>query len=104
AADGARSMLREQTGIQSRGWAYQQHGLVATIRTENPHQKTAWQRFLPGGPLAFLPLHDGYLCSIVWSLPTEAAKQMKALDKSDFELQLAEAFEYRLGNVELVSE
>ncbi|MBN46036.1 MULTISPECIES: UbiH/UbiF/VisC/COQ6 family ubiquinone biosynthesis hydroxylase [unclassified Methylophaga] len=104
AADGARSMLREQTGIQSRGWAYQQHGLVATIRTEKSHQKTAWQRFLPGGPLAFLPLHDGHLCSIVWSLPTEAAKQMKALDKSDFELQLAEAFEYRLGNVELVSE
>jgi 2-octaprenylphenol hydroxylase len=104
AADGARSILREQAGIESRGWAYKQHGLVATIHTENPHQKTAWQRFLPGGPLAFLPLNDAHLCSIVWSLPTEQAEHFKALDKTSFELQLAETFEYRLGKVELVSE
>lgn len=104
AADGARSILREQAGIESRGWAYKQHGLVATIHTENPHQKTAWQRFLPGGPLAFLPLNDAHLCSIVWSLPTEQAEHFKAIDKTNFELQLAETFEYRLGKVELVSE
>lgn len=104
AADGAHSLLREQAGIQSRGWAYQQQGLVTTIRTEKPHQKTAWQRFLPGGPLAFLPLNDPHLCSIVWSLPTEWAEQMKALDEADFELQLAEAFEYCLGDVEIVSQ
>jgi 2-octaprenylphenol hydroxylase len=104
AADGANSILREQAGISSRGWTYQQHGLVATIRTEQSHQKTAWQRFLPGGPLAFLPLNDAHLCSIVWSLPTEQAEHLKTLDKNSFELRLAEAFEHRLGKVELVSE
>jgi len=104
AADGAHSVLREQAGIQSRGWAYQQQGLVATIHTELTHQKTAWQRFLPGGPLAFLPLNDSHLCSIVWSLPTEQAEHFKTVDKSSFELQLAEAFEFRLGELELVSE
>jgi len=104
AADGARSILREQAAIQSRGWAYQQHGLVATIHTENPHQQTAWQRFMPGGPLAFLPLNDAHLCSIVWSLPTEQAEHFKAIDKTSFELQLAEAFDYRLGKLELLSE
>lgn len=104
AADGAHSLLREQAGITSRGWAYQQHGLVATIRTEQPHQKTAWQRFLSGGPLAFLPLNDAHLCSIVWSLPTEQAEQLKTIDKNSFELRLAEAFNHQLGKVELVSE
>lgn len=104
AADGAHSRLREQAGISSRGWPYQQHGLVATVRTEHPHQKTAWQRFLPGGPLAFLPLNDAHLCSIVWSLPTEQAEHLKVLDKNRFELRLAEAFEHQLGKVELISE
>ncbi len=104
AADGANSVLREQAGISSRGWTYQQHGLVATIRTEQSHQKTAWQRFLPGGPLAFLPLNDAHLCSIVWSLPTEQAEHLKTLNKHSFEQTLAEAFEHRLGKVELVSD
>lgn len=104
AADGARSLLREQAGIASRGWSYQQHGLVATVRTEKPHNYTAWQRFLPGGPLAFLPLADNHLCSIVWSMPTEQAEQIKTIDKSRFESQLAEVFDYRLGKLELISE
>ena len=104
AADGARSLLREHATIQTRGWSYQQHGLVATVHTEKPHQQTAWQRFLPGGPLAFLPLNNAHLCSIVWSLPSEQAEQFKAIDKLSFEAQLAEAFEHRLGNVELISE
>lgn len=104
AADGARSILREQAGIQSRGWAYQQHGLVATIRTEKPHQHTAWQHFMPGGPLAFLPLNDPHLCSIVWSLPTDKAEQMKTIDKQQFESELTKAFDHRLGQVKLVSQ
>jgi 2-polyprenylphenol 6-hydroxylase len=71
-ADGAHSRVRElaQIGVQS--WQYEQRGLVATVETEFSHERTAWQRFLPGGPLAFLPLQDGR-SSIVWSTSVEQA-------------------------------
>ena len=44
---------------------------------------TAWQRFLPTGPLALLPLWGGY-GSIVWSLPPAEAARLKALSKDEF--------------------
>ena len=83
AADGRDSKLRAMAGIDVTGWPYNQDGLVATIRTENSHQFTAWQRFLDEGPLAFLPLRTGE-CSIVWTLKTETAKAYVQL--SDDEL------------------
>ena len=55
-ADGARSPVREMLGIESRRYDYQQSSLVALVKTAEPHRDTAWQRFLPGGPLAFLDL------------------------------------------------
>src|SRR6185437_17029048 len=55
-ADGAHSWLRESLKIETVRRNYHQSALVATVTTELPHQQTAWQRFLLGGPLAFLPL------------------------------------------------
>jgi 2-octaprenylphenol hydroxylase len=98
AADGARSPLRERLGIQVRAHDYRQSGLVALVKTEQGHQETAWQRFLPGGPLAFLPMSDGW-CSIVWTLPSAEADQMLALDSEAFHAALGEAFEFRLGRI-----
>ncbi|MDG4553048.1 MAG: UbiH/UbiF/VisC/COQ6 family ubiquinone biosynthesis hydroxylase [Candidatus Competibacter sp.] len=97
-ADGAQSRVRELAGIDAFGWSYDQKALVATVRTAEPHQETAWQRFLPTGPLAFLPLHDGR-CSIVWSTTPEQADRLLALDEHDFAQMLAEAFGRRLGEI-----
>ncbi|MEZ5578496.1 MAG: UbiH/UbiF/VisC/COQ6 family ubiquinone biosynthesis hydroxylase [Candidatus Competibacteraceae bacterium] len=97
-ADGAQSKVRELAEIDTRGWSYHQKALVANVRTAEPHQETAWQRFLPTGPLAFLPLHDGR-CSIVWSTTPEQADQLLALDEYDFAQMLTEAFERRLGEI-----
>ena len=58
-ADGAHSRVRQLAAIETAGHAYDQDALVAHIATSEPHQRTAWQRFLPGGPLALLPLGDG---------------------------------------------
>ncbi|MES9844436.1 MAG: FAD-dependent monooxygenase, partial [Candidatus Sedimenticola sp. 6PFRAG5] len=66
AAEGATSPVREMAGIASSGWAYDQHAIVATIWTEASSGEVARQRFMPTGPLAFLPIDDGR-CSIVWS-------------------------------------
>ena len=103
AADGAHSFTRELAGLDTRSISYEQKAIVARIRTEYPHENTAWQRFIQTGPLAFLPLQDGS-CSIVWSCDNDFAdKQMQCTDK-EFENSLQMAFESRLGKVNLVGD
>jgi 2-octaprenyl-3-methyl-6-methoxy-1,4-benzoquinol hydroxylase/2-octaprenylphenol hydroxylase len=97
-AEGAESSLRERLGIAFRGRDYGQRAVVAHVATERPHESTAWQRFRPGGPLAFLPLADGR-CSIVWSLPDAEAARVLALDDASFRAELGCAFDFRLGAI-----
>ncbi|MGB1327346.1 MAG: UbiH/UbiF/VisC/COQ6 family ubiquinone biosynthesis hydroxylase [Porticoccaceae bacterium] len=102
AADGANSAVREHFQFATKQWDYGQHAIVTTITTENPNQLTAWQRFMPTGPLAFLPLNnigDNYCCSIVWSQDTKEAKRLMALEDKDFCKELSRASEHCLGQV-----
>ena len=58
-ADGANSPVRSFAGIPSRGWDYNRHGVVATLQLDRPtsdEEKVAFQRFLPTGPVALLPV------------------------------------------------
>jgi 2-octaprenylphenol hydroxylase len=98
-ADGASSSLRELSGINTRGWDYQQSALVSTVKSTLPHQQIARQRFLATGPLAFLPLSDPHTSSIVWSTTPEEAIRLKALDNETFCHELTHAFELALGNI-----
>ena len=98
AADGAESPLRKSLGIDCDNRDYLQRAIVANVATTRPHEDTAWQRFLPGGPLAFLPLADGR-SSIVWSLPNEEAARVLALDDAAFRTELGAAFDFRLGEI-----
>ncbi len=104
AADGANSWVREQCKIPLIFWDYGHHAVVATIRTELPHGDTARQVFLKDGPLAFLPLYEDNLCSIVWSMPPEQAKSLQAGDTTSFERSLTASFDGRLGLCKLESE
>ncbi len=79
AADGTRSRLRQAAGIEVDEWHYNQHALIAPVRTEQPNPGIAWQRFTEHGPLALLPLPDGQ-SSIVWSQPSERALAQVADD------------------------
>ena len=102
AADGANSSVRQQFQFATRQWDYQQQAIVTTITTERPNQQTAWQRFMPTGPLALLPLNDDgnlHRCSIVWSQDTEEAERLMALSDEDFCQQLSTASEHCLGEV-----
>lgn len=98
AADGGDSCLRQMAGIQTTSWAYKQDGLVATISTEKSHQLTAWQCFLPAGPLAFLPLNNTQ-CSIVWTLSHQTAQQYINLSAEDFLQRLEQASGGILGKM-----
>jgi 2-polyprenylphenol 6-hydroxylase len=98
AADGAGSPLRERAGIATRGRDYGQRAIVAHVATERAHAHTAWQRFLPTGPLALLPLADGR-SSVVWSLPEAEARRMQSLDDQAFLNELGIASDFRLGQI-----
>jgi len=107
AADGARSRVRDLAGFATREWDYGQRAIVATVRTRKAHEFTAWQRFMRTGPLAFLPLceaGDDHLASIVWSAETQFAEELMQLDEKRFCARLGEAFEYRLGEIDAVSQ
>jgi 2-polyprenylphenol 6-hydroxylase len=98
AADGAGSPLRERAGIATRGRDYGQRAIVAHVATESGHAHTAWQRFLPTGPLALLPLADGR-SSVVWSLPEAEARRIQSLDDAAFLSELGMASDFRLGRI-----
>ncbi|MGI1999619.1 FAD-dependent oxidoreductase [Shewanella frigidimarina] len=104
AADGANSWVRQQCSIPLTFWDYGHHAIVATVRTELAHDATARQAFLPGGPLAMLPLYDDNLCSIVWSVSPDQAEQLLALDDIEFGKALTAALDGRLGMCQVVSE
>lgn len=97
AADGGRSRLRHASGVQTVDRDYDQCGIVATLRHTEPHEGRAVQHFLPGGPLALLPLvaEDGTerRTSLVWTERTAEAERLAALPEAEF---LA-AFEARAG-------
>lgn len=105
AADGAQSPLRRLAGIEAPRHDYGQRGLVAFVDSELPHQATCWQRFLPGGPLAFLPFAGAgqRRSSIVWTIPDTEAERLLALDDAAFLSDLERAFDGPLGGLRAVS-
>ncbi|WP_318371767.1 FAD-dependent 2-octaprenylphenol hydroxylase [Enterobacter sp.] len=103
-ADGANSWLRDKADIPLTFWDYHHHALVATIRTSEPHNAVARQVFHGDGILAFLPLSDPHLCSIVWSLSPHQAKAMQEADDATFNQALCVAFDNALGLCQVESE
>lgn len=121
AADGAQSVLRQYLNISGFVHDYQQTASVCYVKLEKPHQREAWQRFLPSGPIAFLPLFDSYRASIVWTrantdqskITAESLTQASAchfgnvtIDSpiASFPLKLHHAHQYYKKNVVLVGD
>lgn len=98
-ADGPRSAVRGFAGIEQQTWHYGQKGIVAVVNTARPNPGVAWQRFMEGGPLAFLPLNDG-ASSIVWTRPAAEAERLLSLDDAGFSDELTLACEGWAGAVE----
>ncbi len=104
AADGANSWLRHHADIPLTFWDYDHHALVANIRTEQPHGAVARQVFHGDGILAFLPLSDPHLCSIVWSVAPQEANRLQSMPDAVFNQQLSVAFDMRLGLCQVTGE
>lgn len=102
-ADGAHSWVRQQAKMPLVSQDYQHTALVCNVRTAEPHQQTARQIFSSDSILAFLPLVDEHLCSIVWSLPPEQAQVLQTMDEAAFNQALTIAFDNQLGLCEVQS-
>ena len=120
-ADGAASRVKKARGLPSWGWDYAQRAVIATVSLDeqadaadapsprpsttlsankSSHSSsspaTAWQTFLPQGPLAFLPLWGPYH-SIVWSTTPAEADRLKALPREAFLAELNAKLQCPIG-------
>lgn len=95
-ADGRQSAIRQQAGIRTLNWSYNQTGIVCTVGHELPHGGVAQERFLPAGPFAILPMTDAadgtHRSSLVWTEPTQRAAAIMALNDADFAAEMRQRF------------
>ncbi|MCF7987731.1 MAG: UbiH/UbiF/VisC/COQ6 family ubiquinone biosynthesis hydroxylase [Methylovulum sp.] len=101
AADGGQSRVRQTVGLGLTSWDYDQQALVIYIQTAYGQQDITWQRFVPSGPQAFLPL-TGHHGSIVWYNSIDEINRLKVLPNEELKAELIAAFPDCLGQVEQV--
>lgn len=102
AAEGRGSPLREQMGIRSARWSYRQHGIVTMVAHEKPHGDIAYERFLPDGPFAILPM-PGQRSAIVWTVKASQGPAIMGLSDAAFMAEIGKRFGDFLGKLELVA-
>jgi 2-octaprenyl-6-methoxyphenol hydroxylase len=100
-ADGANSRIREQAGIATHGWNYDQSAIVTTVGHEREHNGCAEEHFLPAGPFAILPL-TGKRSSIVWTESADEAARIVALPDGEFHAELEKRFGLQLGDIKVI--
>ncbi|WPZ35378.1 UbiH/UbiF/VisC/COQ6 family ubiquinone biosynthesis hydroxylase [Thalassobaculum sp. OXR-137] len=98
AADGRGSRVRALAGIRHTTVDYHQTAVVDTIAHAESHHNLAHERFLPGGPLALLPL-QGNRSALVWTERTAVAERIAQLDDASFAAALEERFGDSLGRM-----
>ena len=103
-ADGGRSLVRQWSELPVTFWDYEQQGIVANIKTEQPHDGVARQIFLPTGPLALLPTPDAHTVSIVWSADTALAEQLLHESAERFAKHVETESQRVLGGCKCVSD
>ncbi|MEE9354717.1 MAG: UbiH/UbiF/VisC/COQ6 family ubiquinone biosynthesis hydroxylase, partial [Methylococcaceae bacterium] len=103
AADGGQSGVRQAAGMGVSSWDYRQHALVLSVETASGQQDITWQRFVPSGPQAFLPL-SGSRGSIVWYNTPDEVRRLKSLPDSLLLDELKTTFPSCLGEIKRILE
>lgn len=98
--DGRGGGTAGRAGIARTGWGYGQTALVSAIEHALPHHGIAHQFFMPGGPLAILPL-PGNRSSIVWAEETGRAEAIEALSDAGYLAALRPRIGDFLGEIAL---
>ena len=94
-ADGSKSNVRQIAGIKTTGWSYPQSAIICTVE-HTAANDCAWQRFLPSGPIALLPIGDNF-SNIVWTMSPEEASRHKSMSSEDFVMSVNRALDFGYG-------
>ena len=94
-------MVREAANIGVQGWQYAQQALGIQIKTYDVQQDITWQQFTPDGPMAFLPLYDGF-GSLVWYNSANEIRQLKSLSKEKLKQRIVQHFPADLVDFEVL--
>ena len=100
ASDGINSPTTKAFGIKKAGWKYKQRGLVCAVNHSYSSNNTAYQYFLPEGPLAILPIKNN-TASIVWTESTQNASTISEMDDLEYLSVLQNRFGDFLGKLKL---
>jgi 2-octaprenyl-6-methoxyphenol hydroxylase len=93
-ADGGANAKRIP-GIAFHEKDYAQAAVVSLVECDRPHAGRAYERFTPEGPVALLPVAQGF--ALVWtSSPGESARRL-AMDDAAFLAELQDCFGDRAG-------
>ncbi len=97
-ADGGRSDLAKQMGIQQQSQSYKTHALVTSVRIDRSHQHWAYERFTESGPIAMLPLANDEF-AVVWTLTNDVIEEYLGCDEAELIRRLQHVFGYRAGRI-----
>lgn len=103
-ADGAASWVRDQGAFAMTERPYYQKAIVCVIRSSEPHQQVAYQKFINTGPIALLPLADPSLTALVWSADSEVSDNLLQKDVVEFEQALTRMLDYKLGKLTVITQ
>jgi len=98
AADGTYSTARDQLGVATKIFDYQQTALVTQTHLLRSHQHIAYERFTKRGTIAMLPL-TSQRCATIWSADNEQITKLMALSEESFLAELQKQFGFRLGRL-----
>ena len=102
AADGRNSRVRELAGIKTQVHNYSESAMVGQVRHDLPHNDTAFEVFLPRGPLALLPMQDPNMSAFVWSDKTENVIAFSKVSSELYEVAINQQFGDYLGRLQLI--
>ncbi|KAF6141088.1 hypothetical protein GIB67_006533 [Kingdonia uniflora] len=94
-ADGGKSRVRELAALKTTGWKYSQNAIICTVE-HTVENKCAWQRFLPTGPIALLPIGDNF-SNIVWTMNPKESSDRKIMVEDEFVKAINHALDYGYG-------
>ena len=103
AADGKNSFLKKFYDIPSYDIKYDQSALVMNLVHSENHNNTAYEIFLPNGPLATLPMRclkkDIYKSSLIWTEKKSTADDLLKLNHSYLKEIIEEKVAPYLGKI-----
>jgi len=98
AADGRRSVLRQQAGIGAKIWNYPQTALTTILDHERDHRNTSTEFHTRHGPFTLVPL-PGRRSSLVWLTAPERSEELREMTDEDLARNIEEQAHHMLGGM-----